>query len=108
MEITEENIWEEASKGNPEVLKHPQVDKLTRKLPLKLKFKKGSLYLDESTFNTEFTPLHLLTNNYNIPKKWIKEKYPWYKLKKGYIRIDIDIITDILRTQNAAKFIESL
>ena len=108
MEITEENIWEEASKGNPEVLKHTLVDRLTKKLPLNLKFKKGSLYLEGSSFNTEVTPLHLLTNNYNIPKKWIKEKYPWYKLKRGYIRIDRYIITDILRTQNAAKFIETI
>jgi len=56
--------------------------------------------------NTNRTPLHWLAISIKVPRKWIKEKYPWFNL--GEREINSELITEILNTQNACKFIEGI
>jgi len=98
--------------GRVEILKHPSVDKA-----LTLYSKRTPLHFLASVCKIEvlqhisvdkvkdicgWTPLHILADRGLVPKSWIKEKYPWFG---GESRITSDLITEILNSQNAYKFI---
>ena len=74
-----------ASKGKVQVLDHPSVDKVV-------------------DLNGD-TPLHVLASKGKVPRKWIVEKYPWFEL--GDRNITVEIVTEILNTSYAERFILS-
>ena len=113
MKITEENILSEAEIGNLEVLKHPSVDKIkddegwTPLHWLALNAEVGVLdhpSVDKVRNNEGATPLHELAGNGKVTKKWLKEKYPWFKFKK-VMMVDTELIGEILSTPQSIKFI---
>lgn len=79
MKITKKNIFKEAKKENLEVLKHTSVDKV------------------KDSYG--WTPLHFLAEKGNVPRKWLKKKYPWFQL--GDKEITFELIEEILNTSNA-------
>ena len=113
MIITKKNIFEEAKKGNLEVLKHKDVlvvkdsEGWTPLHWLLAKAEKVEVlnHKDISVVkdNWGFTPLHYLAFNGKVPRKYIKDTYPWFKL--GIRKIDAELITEILNTCNTMKFI---
>jgi len=52
------------------------------------------------------TPLHYLSMWKKVPRKCIKDNFPWFKLGKR--KITEELITEILETNNACKFIWGL
>ena len=52
------------------------------------------------------TPLHELVTRGKVLREWIREKHPWFKLGKK--KITKELISEILNTQNACKFIEGI
>ncbi len=81
-----------------EILSHPDIDKVKN--------------------NNGLTPLHKLvyiglwesekkeTIYKQKIRKWLKEKYPWFKV--GNKRLTYELISEILNTPNALKFIRSI
>jgi len=72
--------------GVSEVLNHYSVDKI--------KDSKG------------FTPLHYLAIRKKVPRKWLKERYPWAKI--GNNKITKELISKILDVPNAVRFIGTI
>ena len=112
MKITDDNILVEAEKGNLDILEHPSVDKVVNKFgatPLHYLAWKGKIEVlehpsvDKVVNQYGETPLHSLAWQGKVPRKWIKEKYPWFKL--GRRKITDEIITEILNTSYAERFI---
>jgi len=116
MEITEDNIFREAWKGNLEVLKSPlsetAIDSWGRNvlhyLSWSEKTKSNFLVLehpliDKVVDNTGWTPLHYLAFENRISKTWLEKKYPWFDFNDW--TIDPSLINEILKYSNAEKFI---
>ena len=116
MEITEDNIFREAWKGNLEVLKSPlsatAVDgggrNVLHYLAWSEKTKVNNLILehpliDKVLDDTGWAPLHYLAFENRISKTWLEKKYPWFNL--GDREITLVIIDEILSYSNAEKFI---
>ena len=146
MIITKENIFEEAKKGNLDVLEHPNVSLSLDTLyflrtPLHFLAWEGKIevlnHKDVSVVKdmSGWTPLHFLARNgevgvlnhedmsvvkdisgrtplhylsmwKKVPRKCIKDNFPWFKLGKR--KITEELITEILETNNACKFIWGL
>ena len=144
MEITDDNIFDQAREGNLDILKHPSVDKVVNKYgnaPLHIlaivgrievlehtsvdkvvdKYGETPLHflagqgkvevlehpsVDKVVNKYGWTPLHYLAWEGEVPREWIKEKYPWFEL--GDRRITKKLITEILNTSYAERFILGL
>jgi len=144
MKITKENIFEEAKKGNIEVLNHKDISIVKNEhgcTPLHFLSEKGKVEalnhkdisvvkdMDDETplhwlaqegkaeilkhkdvsvvkDNNGWTPLHDLARVGKVPRKYIKDTFPWFKIGKR--KITHELITEILETNNSCKFIGSL
>ena len=115
MKITDDNIFSESKKGNLDVLEHPSVDKVVNNngnTPLHLLASAGKIEVlehpsvDKVVDKYGWTPLHFLASAGEVPRKWIVEKYPWFEL--GDRNITVEIVTEILNTSYAERFILEL
>jgi len=116
MDITKDNIFNEAWKGNLEVLKSPlsetAIDGWGRHalhyLAWSEKLKAHNLILEHPLLDkvedlNGWTPLHYLVFSKNVSKTWLENKYPWFDFNDW--TIDSSLITEILKYSNAEKFI---
>ena len=101
--------------GCVQVLNHPSVDKvvdLDGRTPLHYLAWEGKVEVlehpsvDKAVDNYGWTPLHRLASAGEVPRKWIVEKYPWFKI--GRRKITEKLVTEILNTSYAERFILEL
>ena len=116
MKITDDNIFDQAREGNLDILKHPSVDKVVNKYgntPLHRLAWQGKIEVlehpsvDKVVNKYGWTPLHRLASAGCVPREWIKEKYPWFELGRRR-KITVEIVTEILNTSYAERFILGL
>jgi len=115
MKITEENILNEAEKGNLETLNHPLVDKVKNNYgwtPLHRLARREKIEVlnhpsvDKVKDTWGRTPLHRLAEMGKVTKEILKERYPWFKIKNQ--KINKELISEILNTPNSVRFIKGL
>jgi len=108
-------LHELADVGNFEVLTHNSVDKVKDRngwTPLHFlihNLSKSYLFNcsvpNQPRYIKESLEIEYFTKIYTL-KKWLKEKYPWVNLAEK--ELTLSLITEILNTPNAEKFIFSL
>jgi len=59
--------------------------------------------IDRNPDIERLTPLHELAAGCLLTKEWLEKKYPWFKL--GFRPITFDLITDLVNSPKALKFI---
>ncbi len=110
MNITEDNIYQEAELGNLEILNSPFVDKITNP-----SYKKTPLYYLTRNLLAHFNgsynqalmsgspgDFYLIGQKLKNLRRGLEKKYPWFTFEG---EITLSLINQIISTSNAEKFI---